>query len=46
MVRGELMRLRPVEPSDAPALWQWNHDPEVMRWMSDGYAQPLARVGK
>jgi RimJ/RimL family protein N-acetyltransferase len=46
MVLGELVTLRPMEPSDAAALWRWNHDPDVMRWMSDGYAQPLAQVTK
>jgi RimJ/RimL family protein N-acetyltransferase len=46
MVRGERVTLRPMEPSDAEALWRWNHDPEVMRWMDDGYAQPLAQVRK
>ncbi|MEU5026775.1 GNAT family N-acetyltransferase [Streptomyces milbemycinicus] len=46
MVLGELVRLRPMEPEDAEALWRWNHDPEVMRWMSDGYAQPLSHVRK
>ncbi|MDX3098105.1 GNAT family N-acetyltransferase [Streptomyces sp. ME19-03-3] len=44
MVPGRLVTLRPMEPSDAEALWRWNHDPEVMRWMDDGYAQPLAQV--
>jgi RimJ/RimL family protein N-acetyltransferase len=42
MVLGELVTLRAMEPSDAEALWRWNHDPDVMRWMDDGYAQPLA----
>lgn len=46
MVLGELVKLRPMEPSDAEALWRWDHDPEVMRWMEDGYAQPLAQVKK
>ncbi|WP_033825028.1 GNAT family N-acetyltransferase [Kitasatospora sp. MBT63] len=44
MIPGELVRLRPMEPSDAEALWRWNGDPEVMRWMQDGYRQTLARV--
>ncbi|MFD0328726.1 GNAT family N-acetyltransferase [Streptacidiphilus monticola] len=44
MVLGERVRLRPMEPSDAEALWRWNSDPEVMRWMSDGYRQTLART--
>ncbi|WP_354637384.1 GNAT family N-acetyltransferase [Kitasatospora camelliae] len=46
MVPGELVRLRPMEPSDAGALWRWNSDPEVMRWMVDGYRQTLASVTK
>ncbi|MGH3921453.1 MAG: GNAT family N-acetyltransferase [Pseudonocardiaceae bacterium] len=46
MVLGELVTLRLMEPSDAEALWRWNHDPDVMRWMDDGYAQPLAQVKK
>ena len=43
-MHGELVRLRPMEPSDGVALWRWNHDPDVMRWMCDGYAQPLAQA--
>jgi RimJ/RimL family protein N-acetyltransferase len=35
-----------MEPSDAEALWRWNHDPAVVRWMSEDYAQPLAQVRK
>ncbi|OEV04786.1 GNAT family N-acetyltransferase [Streptomyces oceani] len=44
MVPGELVTLRPLEPSDAEAMWRWHQDPEVMRWMDDGYAQSLAEV--
>jgi RimJ/RimL family protein N-acetyltransferase len=44
MVLGYLVKLRPMEPADADALWRWNHDPDVMRWMDDDYAQPLAQV--
>ncbi len=44
MVLGELVTLRAMEPSDADALWRWNHDPDVMRWMSDGYGQSLSSV--
>ncbi|AXK33445.1 N-acetyltransferase [Streptomyces armeniacus] len=44
MVLGELVRLRPMEPSDAEAMWRWSHDPEVMRWMSDGHRQSLHHV--
>ena len=43
-VRGELVRLRAMEPTDGEALWRWNHDPDVMRWMDAGYAQPKHRV--
>lgn len=46
MVLGERVRLRAVEPGDAEALWRWNSDPEVMRWMDDGYAQSLAEVSR
>ncbi|MFC9427476.1 GNAT family N-acetyltransferase [Streptomyces sp. NPDC056987] len=46
MVLGELVKLRAMEPAEAEQLWHWNHDPEVMRWMSDGYAQSLAQVRK
>ncbi|QXE38300.1 GNAT family N-acetyltransferase [Streptomyces sp. GMY02] len=46
MVLGDLVTLRAMRRSDAGALWRWNHDPEVMRWMSDGYAQNPERVEK
>ncbi|MER8184802.1 GNAT family protein [Kitasatospora sp. NPDC094015] len=46
VIPGELIRLRPMEPADAEALWRWNSDPEVMRWMQDGYRQTLATVVK
>jgi RimJ/RimL family protein N-acetyltransferase len=36
---GELVELRAMRPGDAEALWRWNHDPEVMRWMGEGYPQ-------
>ena len=35
-----------MEPADAEALWRWNHDPEVMRWMQDGYPQSRSRVAR
>jgi RimJ/RimL family protein N-acetyltransferase len=41
-MRGELVKLRAIEPADAEALWRWANDPEVVRWMDEGYAQPLA----
>jgi RimJ/RimL family protein N-acetyltransferase len=46
MVLGELVKLRPMEPSEAEALWRWNSDAEVMRWMDDGYRQALAGIAK
>ncbi|MEU6551337.1 GNAT family N-acetyltransferase [Streptomyces sp. NPDC046915] len=46
MVLGELVRLRPLEPSDAEAMWRWHNDPDVMRWMSDGYPSSLAQTRK
>nr|BFE82549.1 hypothetical protein GCM10020093_051500 [Planobispora longispora] len=44
MLTGKLVRLRAMEPSDAEALWRWNSDPEVMRWMDDGYPSSLAQT--
>lgn len=32
MIRGELVNLRAVERSDAPCLYRWFNDPEVMRY--------------
>lgn len=46
MVFGDLVKLRPLEPSDAEALWRWHNDPDVMRWMDDDYAPSLAEVRK
>ncbi|WP_086822857.1 GNAT family N-acetyltransferase [Allokutzneria sp. NRRL B-24872] len=46
MPTGELVRLRAFEPSEAEALWRWNHDAEVMRWMEDGYPDSLADLQK
>lgn len=37
MLLGEQVGLRAMGPGDADALWRWNHDPEVMRWMNDTY---------
>lgn len=44
MALGELVKLRAMGPGDAEALWRWNHDPEVMRWMDDTYPQSVERV--
>lgn len=41
---GELVVLRAMGPEDAEALWRWNHDAEVMRWMDENYPQPLVQV--
>ncbi|MEU0391792.1 GNAT family protein [Streptomyces sp. NPDC006208] len=46
MALGDLVKLRAMGPSDAEALWRWNHDPDVMRWMDDTYPQSLAQVEK
>jgi RimJ/RimL family protein N-acetyltransferase len=46
MALGELVKLRAMGPADADALWRWNHDPDVMRWMDDDYPQPPARTEK
>ncbi|SCF39953.1 Protein N-acetyltransferase, RimJ/RimL family [Micromonospora matsumotoense] len=43
-VRGELVTLRAMGPDDASALWRWNHDPAVVRWMNAGYPQTEDRV--
>jgi RimJ/RimL family protein N-acetyltransferase len=44
VLTGDLVRLRALEPSDAEALWRWNSDPEVVRWMDGGYPESLAQV--
>src|SRR6185436_10778710 len=43
---GELVELRAMRPGDADALWRWNHDPEVMRFMTEGYPQTPEAVAK
>ncbi|MEU7900080.1 GNAT family protein [Nonomuraea sp. NPDC049152] len=44
MLNGTRIRLRAMEPGDAEALWRWNSDPEVMRWLNDGYPESLAQT--
>ncbi|MEU6788070.1 GNAT family N-acetyltransferase [Nonomuraea angiospora] len=44
MLTGDLIRLRPLEPSDAELMWRWNHDPEVGRWMFSSYPESLAQI--
>jgi len=46
MVLGELVKLRAMGPADADALWRWNHDPDVMRWMGDTYPSSPEHVQK
>jgi hypothetical protein len=46
IVEGTSVRLRAMASSDAQALWRWNHDPEVMRWMDAGYPQTVDSVSK
>ncbi|MCE7079010.1 GNAT family N-acetyltransferase [Streptomyces sp. ST2-7A] len=41
---GDLVELRAMDTSDAEALWRWNHDPAVMRWMENGHPQSPART--
>lgn len=41
---GERVTLRAMDAADGEALWRWNHDPEVMRWMNENYPQTLDRV--
>lgn len=38
------MTLRAMSPADAEAMWRWNHDPDVMRWMDDTYPQSVEQV--
>lgn len=33
-------------PGDAAALWRWNHDPDVMRWMDDNHPSSPEHVEK
>ncbi|UJW28578.1 GNAT family N-acetyltransferase [Saccharothrix sp. AJ9571] len=44
MLTGKLVRLRALEPSDAEALYRWNEDPDVGRWMINEYPLSLAQV--
>lgn len=46
MVLGELVKLRAMGPADAEALWRWNHDPDVMRWMDDNHPSTPEHVRK
>lgn len=46
LLQGELVRLRALEPEDAEKLYEWVHDPEVGRWMTNGHPRSLAQVRK
>lgn len=46
MLTGDLVRLRPIEPEDADALYRWNNDEEVMRWLQSYYHESLAGLRK
>ena len=46
MLTGKLVKLRALEPSDAEALHRWNEDPDVGRWMVNGYPLSRAQVAK
>ncbi|MEU0369837.1 GNAT family N-acetyltransferase [Streptomyces sp. NPDC006283] len=46
MVLGERVKLRAMGPEDAEALWRWNHDPDVMRWMNDNHPSTPEHVEK
>lgn len=41
---GESVKLRAMGVADAEALWRWNHDADVMRWMDAGYAETMSQV--
>jgi RimJ/RimL family protein N-acetyltransferase len=46
MLTGDLVRLRPVEPEDADALYRWHNDEEVMRWLQMYFHESLAGLRK
>ncbi|MEU5258390.1 GNAT family protein [Amycolatopsis sp. NPDC021455] len=46
MLEGELVRLRALEPEDADKIHAWGTDPEVGRWMENGYPRSLAQHRK
>ncbi|GGY85794.1 GNAT family N-acetyltransferase [Streptomyces nitrosporeus] len=43
MLTGESVRLRLMDEDDTEAHWRWKHDPDVMRWMDNGYPMTLAQ---
>ncbi|RSM45534.1 N-acetyltransferase [Amycolatopsis balhimycina DSM 5908] len=46
LLEGELVRLRALEPEDADEIHTWMHDPEVGRWMNNGYPRSRAQIRK
>ncbi|MFE0020098.1 GNAT family N-acetyltransferase [Amycolatopsis sp. NPDC059021] len=46
MLSGKLVRLRPLEPSDAESLYRWNSDPDIGRWMVNSHPLSLAQFRK
>ncbi len=46
MLEGDLVRLRALEPEDAEKIHAWRNDPEVGRWMENGYPRSLAQLRK
>jgi RimJ/RimL family protein N-acetyltransferase len=46
MLKGDLVRLRALEPEDAEMIHPWLSDPEVGRWMNNGHPRSLAQVRK
>jgi RimJ/RimL family protein N-acetyltransferase len=47
VIRGEQVNLRAVERADAPLIWRWWNDPEVMRhWGAPEATVSLAEVGR
>ncbi|MDT7789756.1 MAG: hypothetical protein QOF58_8175 [Pseudonocardiales bacterium] len=46
MLIGDLVRLRPLEPEDADALYRWHNDENVMRWLQAYFHESLAGLRK
>jgi RimJ/RimL family protein N-acetyltransferase len=46
MQPGKLVRLRPLEPEDADAIWRWHNDDEVTQWLDANYGESLAQLRK
>lgn len=46
MPEGDLVRLRALEPEDADLIYEWAHDPEVGRWMTNDHPRSRAQIRK